>query len=207
MLESPSIRRYSFTVTPLGDHVAVGSDNPTGADNQQETAESLELDASWVVGFVDGEGCFSVSLHRNPFIRSTGNWQLLPAFHVYQHQDHRAVLEALVPFFGCGSIRSKGPRSSVLTYVVGRRVDLEERIIPFFERNPLVVKGYDFQAFADIVRSLRRKEHLTPAGFERLVRLAYGMNANGKQRARTLEDVLTGSSETVRQAPSELDGR
>jgi hypothetical protein len=65
--------------------------------------------------------------------------------HVYQHQDHRAVLEALVPFFGCGSIRSKGPRSNVLTYLVGRRVDLEERIIPFFERNPLVVKGNDFK--------------------------------------------------------------
>jgi hypothetical protein len=185
----------------------VGSDNPTGADNQQETAEPLELDASWVVGFVDGEGCFSISLHRNPFIRSTRNWQLLPAFHVYKHQDHRAVLEALVPFFGCGSIRSKGPRSNVLTYVVGRRVDLEERIIPFFERNLLVVKRNDFQAFADIVRSLGRKEHLTPAGFERLVRLAYGMNANGKQRARTLKDVLTGSSETVRQAPSLFDGR
>ena len=29
----------------------------------------------------------------------------------------------------------------------------------------------------------------------------HGMNAQGKQRARTLEQVLTGSSETVRQAP------
>jgi len=180
----------------------MSSDNPTGADNQQETAETLELDDRWVVGFVDGEGCFSVSLHRNPHIRSTGYWQLLPVFHVYQHSDHRAVLEALVPFFKCGSVRSKGPRSSVLTYVVGRRADLEERIIPFFERQPLVVKRSDFEAFADIVRSLRRKEHLAPAGFERLVRRAYGMNANGKQRTRTLEDVLAGSSETVRQAPS-----
>ena len=26
----------------------------------------LELDPRWVVGFVDGEGCFSVSIHRNP---------------------------------------------------------------------------------------------------------------------------------------------
>ena len=51
----------------------MSSDNPTGAVNQQETAESLELDAQWVVGFVDGEGCFNVSLHRNPFIRSTAN--------------------------------------------------------------------------------------------------------------------------------------
>jgi hypothetical protein len=30
------------------------------------------------------------------------------------------------------------------------------------------------------------------------------MNGQGKQRARTLEEVLVGSSETVRQAPSDI---
>src|SRR4051794_19047745 len=98
MLETPCIRRYSFSVTPLRDNVAVSSDNLTGADNQQETAEPLELDAQWVVGFVDGEGCFSVSLHRNPFIRSTRNWQIQPVFQVYQHHAHRVVLEGLIRF-------------------------------------------------------------------------------------------------------------
>jgi hypothetical protein len=194
-------------VTPLGDDVTMGSDNPSGADNQQETAESLELDDRWVAGFVDGEGCFSISFHRNPFIRATRHWQIQPVFQVSQHSDHRAVLEALVPFFGCGSVRGKGPRSRVLIYVVSRREDLERRIVPFFERCPLIVKDTDFRTFAHIVRALGEKEHLTPAGFERLTRLAYGMNANGKQRARTLEDVLAGSSETVRQAPSGSDGR
>ena len=58
-----------------------------------------------------------------------------------------------------------------------------------------------FTAFSDIVRAMRRKEHLSPEGFERLVRLAYGMNARGKQRSRTLAQVLAGSSETAREAP------
>jgi hypothetical protein len=47
---------------------------------------------------------------------------------------------------------------------------------------------------------MRRKEHLEPDGFVRVVRLAYQMNAGGKQRSRTLEEVMKGSSETVRQA-------
>ena len=64
----------------------MSSDNPSGADNQQETAESLELDDRWVAGFVDGEGCFSISFHRNPFIRATRNWQIQPVFQVSQHQ-------------------------------------------------------------------------------------------------------------------------
>ena len=178
------------------------SENPTGADNQQETARStLELDPNWVVGFVDGEGCFSVSVHRNLNARRTGGWQLHPVFHVYQHQDHRDVLERLVTFFGSGRLRPKGPQSSVWTYAVDSLGELEAAVLPFFERYPPRVKEADFQRFAAIVRSMRRKEHLEPAGFERLVRIAYSMNTNGKQRSRTVDEILAGSSETARQAP------
>ncbi len=180
----------------------MGSDNPTGADNQQETATPprLELDPMWIAGFVDGEGCFSVSVHRNPrFASRSFGWQLHPAFQVYQHHRHRAVLEALVHAFGCGRIRSKGPSSSVLTYAVDNLQALERQILPFFERHQLLVKAGDFAVFATIVRAIRAGDHFTGNGFERLVRLAFSMNADGKQRARTLDEVL-GSSETARQA-------
>jgi hypothetical protein len=179
----------------------VSSDNVTGGDNQQETALSRhEIDASWVVGFVDGEGCFSVSVHRNPFVRRTRGWQLAAAFQVYQHEDHRLVLEELAGFFRCGAIRAKGPNSRVVTYSVQHLRELDEVILPFFERH-LRVKDRDFALFAQIVRAMRRKEHLNEEGFEKLVYLAYGMNANGKQRGRSLEAVLAGSSETARQVP------
>ena len=178
----------------------MGSDNVTSGDNQQETAgPRLKLDPHWVVGFVDGEGCFSVSIHRNPWVRLTRGWQLHPVFHVYQHVSHRAVLEELIRFFSCGRIRLKGRSSGVATYAVDSLRDLEAWIIPFFEDHPLVVKAADFRVFAEIVRSMRRKDHLEPAGLERLVRLAYTMNANGKQRSRSLGEVLAGSSETARQ--------
>jgi len=47
------------------------SENPSGADNQQE-----RLSAEWVVGFVDGEGCFFVGVNRQPSM--TIGWQVLP---------------------------------------------------------------------------------------------------------------------------------
>src|SRR5579859_7503479 len=182
----------------------MSSENVTSGDNQQETVRPrLELDPQWVVGFVDGEGCFSVSIHCNPYVRQTRGWQIHPVFHVYQHMSHRAVLEELIRFFSCGRIRPKGPASSVATYAVDSLRDADRLIIPFFEDHPLVVKGDDFRAFATIVRSMRRKEHLEPSGFERLVRLAYGMNTQGKQRSRSLGEVLAGSSETARQAHRE----
>jgi len=140
-----------------------------------------------------------VSLHRNNGARH--GWQIAPVLHAYQHRDHRAVLEALRRFFGCGYLRSKGPRNAVLTYAVHARRELLGEVIPFFERHSLLVKQDDFTLFATIVRSLANEEHADRAGFERLVRLAYRMNRNGKQRARPIEEILEGSSETVRQAP------
>jgi hypothetical protein len=181
----------------------MGSDNPSGADNQQETSEpSVQLDPCWIAGFVDGEGCFSVSVHRNRFMHQHGGWQLQCAFQVYQHRDHRIVLDALRSHFGCGSVSSKGPRSSVMTYSVFALRDLEERIVPFFEVQRLLVKGADFRSFASVVRAMRRREHLSVEGFERIVRVAYGMNANGKQRSRTLEDVLGGILRDCTPGPS-----
>jgi hypothetical protein len=89
----------------------------------------------------------------------------------------------------------------VLTYAVDGLRDQERCILPFFECHPLVVKQDDFLAFAAIVRLVRDKRHFTASGFEEAVRLAYGMNFAGKQRARSIDEVLAGSSETVRQAP------
>jgi hypothetical protein len=120
---------------------------------------------SWASSTV--EGCFSVSVHRNTNARSTGGWQLHPAFH-YQHERYRAVLEALKTVFGCGRLRPKGPNSAVWTFAVDGLVALERHVLPFFERHPLVVKHADFQNFALIVRAMRRKE----APHERRVRTA-----------------------------------
>jgi hypothetical protein len=108
-------------------------------------------------------------VHRSSMMYRHGDWQLQPVFQIYQHQDYRDVLEAMVPIFGCGQVRPKGPKSSVLTYAVESLRNLETAIVPFFEKYPLVVKGADFRAFAVIVRWMRRKEHLTESGFEQLV--------------------------------------
>ncbi len=184
----------------------MGSENPTGGDNQQETARARRpLDPYWVCGFVDGEGCFSVSIHGNPYVRRTRGWQVRPVFQVSQHESHVLLLEELRGFFGCGKVRTKGGSSRVMVYAADTMKDLEEHILPFFEAHHLIVKRKDFELFARIVRSMRRKEHLEPDGFERIVRLAFAMNANGKQRARTLEEVLAGSSETTRQVPALFD--
>ena len=70
----------------------------TGADNQQE-----RLDANWIVGFVDGEGCFHISINKIPEM-SLG-WQVLPEFRIVQHEKDESVLYKIKNYFGFGNVK------------------------------------------------------------------------------------------------------
>jgi hypothetical protein len=158
---------------------AESSDNVSGAANQQERLES------YIAGFVDGEGCFHVAIQRNPCTRS--GWQLVPEFRISQDESRVKVLHLARELLGCGSLRENHRGSNDHTYVmvVRRRKDLLGRVIPFFERNPLLSSKQDeFITFASIVRSMESGEHLATEGFERLAAKALRMNGGGRYRRR-----------------------
>ena len=147
----------------------------TGADNQQERLDS------YIAGYVDGEGSFAVSVQRNPSCRH--GLQLVPEFHVSQNGDRAQVLELIRERLDCGRIRPNGRRDRALVLVVRNRRDLLDRVIPFFERNPLLSSKYaDFEKFAQIVRELALGHDRTPAGFRRFLALAVSMNGGGRYR-------------------------
>jgi LAGLIDADG endonuclease len=167
----------------------------SGADNQQERLDS------YISGFVDGEGCFAVAVNRNPSCRS--GFQLVPEFHVSQNGDRAQVLDVIQRRFdGCGYIKSNGRKDRALVYVVRRRDDLIEHVIPFFERSPLLSsKQEDFEKFAAIVRSMTLGHHRTLSGFARLLDDALSMNGGGRFRSVRWKEVISSdseSSETIR---------
>ena len=180
---------------------AMSSENPTGADDQQGRSRG-SLTPDYVSGFIDGEGCFSVSIHPHPTVRYGTRWLIAPCFQAYQHRYNVEILESLRDFFGCGRITAKGPKSDVLTYSVYRRRDLMSAIIPFFEQYPLLSRKHeDFIKFREIVLMMQQGLHRTDEGFCHIVKVAFTMNQRGKQRRYRLEDVLAKPSETVRRAP------
>lgn len=147
----------------------------TGADNQQE-----RLDC-YFAGYVDGEGSFSVSVQRNSSCRV--GFQLVPEFHVSQNGDRAEVLELIKARLGCGYIKPNSRTDRALVYVVRDRGALLERVIPFFERNPLLSsKQADVETFASIVRAMARNEHRSDAGFGQLLDVALSMNGGGRYR-------------------------
>ena len=187
---------YPALLVPPGSvRVRRYSDNVTGADNQQERLDG------YIAGYVDGEGCFSVVVNRNPTCKS--GYQLVPEFHVSQNGDRAQVLGLIqARFGGCGYIKSNGKKDRALVFVVRRREDLLRRVIPFFERQPLLSsKHEDFEKFARIVRAMAVGHHRSHGGFQELLAEALSMNGRGRFRQVQWREVIAGhpeSSETVR---------
>ena len=63
----------------------------------------MKLDAQWIVGFVDGEGCFYIGINEHPEMKV--GVQVLPEFTVVQHERDVKILHALKAHFGCGVVR------------------------------------------------------------------------------------------------------
>jgi hypothetical protein len=163
-------------------------------DNQQERI----LTPEYLAGFIDGEGCFSVSIHPNP--NSKFGWIIDPDFTINQHKQSHGFLKRIQKFLGCGKIYEKSPdKSNVLTFTVYSRRTISEKILPFIDKHPLLSsKQNDYKLFREIVIRMQNKEHHNIKGFHTIVKLAFKMNAQGKQRAYSLEEVLRLSSETAR---------
>ena len=155
----------------------------------------------YMAGFIDGESSFSVAIIKNPFKEG---WLINPCFQVYQHQSHREILELCKEIFKTGSIYRKSGTHPVLNFSIDSMRNIKERVIPFFDKYPLITKRESYLKFRDIVFAMDRGEHRTSAGFERLVRLAYSMNQQGKGRRRTLDEILTTQPKPVSESSETL---
>ena len=178
----------------------MGSDNLDSAENQQERL----IQQGWVIGFVDGEGCFSIG-----FIRQSGGegrngyrtgYQVAHEFVVTQGAQSIACLQALESFFGVGQVlgnkRYDNHREHLYRYVVRRRADLINVIIPFFQAHPLrTSKRHNFEKFAECVKLVDRGQHLTSEGLIEIVQIAETMN---RQKPRTeLIRILRGHTPNI----------
>ena len=175
------ILRYSL-ITWTYKAMRMSSDNPSGEpDNQQERL----IKRGWVIGFVDGEGCFSIGFIRQPSRKDrkgykTG-YQVSHEFVVTQGAKSIACLHELHDFFGVGQVlinkRYDNHKEHLYRYVVRKRKDLAEVIIPFFQQNPMrSAKQQDFEKFARCVELMQGDHHLTREGLIGIAEIAQTMN-------------------------------
>ena len=160
------------------------------ADNQQERLKNV----GWVIGYVDGEGCFSVSIFKNKTTKF--GWQIFPEFVVTQGEKSKKTLKILENFFNCGKIyinkRYDNHNENIYRYCVRTRKELTEIIIPFFKKNQLkTAKKEDFEIFAKIIEMMNKNVHANLIGMRKIARLIEKMN-------QKKSSVFLESSETTR---------
>src|SRR4029077_5701290 len=111
---------------------------------------SREFLSAYISGYVDGEGCFTVSI--SPRAKLLVGWEVRPSFSVSQNGDRAEVLHVIQAYFGCGSIRPDRS-DKTLKWETRRLDDLVDRMIPHFEAYPLLSgKRHDFERFPSVSR-------------------------------------------------------
>ena len=185
----------------------MSSDNPSGADNQQERPSSATwLDevpndlGHYIAGFVDGEGSFNVPIRRS--VDRGLPFRVSLSFNVSQVGPEAPSL--LKSVFGIGTTRARG--DGVWYFEITKPAELEVRVFPFFERFPLrLAKCRDLEVFRPITAMVQSGRHLSVEGFIEVLALRAPMNRGGKRR-RTDEELIEAlriweSSEAIRKAP------
>ena len=136
--------------------------------------------SSYISGYVDGEGCFTVSFSPRNKLRM--GWEVRPSFSVSQNADRAEVLVAIREYLGCGGFRPDRS-DKTLKYEVRDLASLLAKVIPHFERYPLMSsKRRDFETFAIICKMLGGRRHLSRDGLREIASLAVTMNSSGKRR-------------------------
>jgi len=147
----------------------------TSADNQQERLKMT----GWIVGITDGEGCFTVSINRNPTTKL--GCQVLPEFVITQGEKSLSSLKKIQKFFKCGRVfvnrRHDNHKENIYRYCVRSLSDLEAIIIPFFQENRLITeKKNDFRYFSQVVNLMLERKHLSEKGIKKVGRIIQKMN-------------------------------
>ncbi|TSC55991.1 MAG: Uncharacterized protein Greene071421_10 [Parcubacteria group bacterium Greene0714_21] len=141
------------------------------------------LTPDYILGLVDGEGSFTVYV-KNPQIQTQVKRRVKvePRFYLKLIERDKDILYKLKEFFRCGNVYfqvdKRKNHQNCYRYEVANRKDLEKIIVPFFRRYRLRLKSKlkDFRIFCDLMKRIKKGEHLTKIGLANLYALKQQMH-------------------------------
>ncbi|MBU0662888.1 MAG: LAGLIDADG family homing endonuclease [Candidatus Diapherotrites archaeon] len=151
----------------------------------------------YIMGFVEGEGCFSIGIQRyidrKPRKTSRKNKRkhkafpirIMPSFRIVIREKDRRVLEEIKEKFGFGFIqwqKKTGNHQNVCHYVVENFADVFA-LADFFSRQTFYTqKGEDFRKWTQALEIIKSGGHLTKEGALEICKLRDGMNSTGRSK-------------------------
>ena len=127
----------------------------------------------WMIaGLVDAEGSFVVNIVKD----KNDRFKVLAYFELALNEKDKFLLECLRKTLGVGNIFFN-QLDSTYKFKVSNTEELYSVIIPFFIKyNLLTQKRADFELFSQIIEIIKRKDHLTTEGLQRIVNLKVNLN-------------------------------
>lgn len=154
---------YSFI------HTQTSKNYPRYSFNNKNT---FYLNPDYITGFVDGEGCFTISIFKDA--RRLTGWQVKPIFSISLHNRDIKLLEAIQRTFNVGKIYKHGPDS--VQYRVSSLINLQV-IVEHFDKYPLITQKHaDYLLFKKAISLTKNKEHLSLEGLLKLVSIKATLN-------------------------------
>lgn len=120
-----------------------------------------EISPEWLVGFVDGEGCFSVITkeEKTSSLTTPVSRKVWLYFQITPHGRDVSLLERIVAFLGCGGVTKRNTATfDTWDYKLIAFTSMESIIIPFFINYPLQsTKLFDFRCFVSAAYIIKNK--------------------------------------------------
>jgi len=142
----------------------------------------------YICGLIDGEGCFTVGIHKNP-CTNTG-FQVDTAFYVHLTEKDRNIIDFLKNIFISGSIyyrnnekdRQKGKKTkpSILYRLFCHEDCL--KLAEFLNRK-LKIKQKDIELWIEIIKLISQKKHLEKEGILEIAKIRDLMNNSSKLKS------------------------
>ncbi len=151
----------------------------------------MKLSPEYVCGFVDGEGCFTITIAKHKQKKLGIDARL--HFEIEVRADDIEILRRIQETLECGRIYHLNyerygwhPHAE---FKVSSLKDIREKVIPFFQRYPLQAKKkVAFDQFVKAAKIFAEKRHLTSEGIKELKQIRKQMNIYRHQGFATVRE-------------------
>ena len=154
------------------------SDNILKILKPYDNVKELNLNDSWLIGFIDAEGCFYVGFSKN-------NNKFSICFDLAQKgMENKEFLNKLVLLFGVGKVYKHSYGENIWYYRVSGKIHTKE-IISFLDKSKFtfLTKKYNSYLLWKIIHEkITNLEHLDPLKREKLINLSKTVNTYSEKK-------------------------
>jgi len=140
--------------------------------NYSKKSCQSKMNPWFITGFSDAEASFIVSMYKTDNAKL--KWRVTPNFSIHIHIKDIELLKSIRHTLGVGKVRKNSINTAI--YRVDNLQDLQV-IVDHFDKYSLIgAKVSDFVLFKQCYELIKKKQHLTQEGLEKIVALKSNLN-------------------------------